>query len=193
MNDDINVLCCSILKNEVREVFNKNFKDLNVNYLDSMLHMTPSELHKLIDLELNDYCKKTLLIYGDCTPSMHNYLLDKPNIVRLDALNCCEMILGKRDYQAIRKRGCFALLPEWTKRWKEVFVKELGFEDKYLAESFIQDYGEGFIYLDTGLDSNYSSELAEIEEYFNSKVVIKKVSLDNLTEIIEVALNKLRV
>jgi hypothetical protein len=193
MTTENNIICisCSIFKNELKALSQSGKLKYPVKYLDSLLHIRPtelkSELQAMVDEEL-DNGKKVILIYGDC----HSHMIDMeemPGVVRTSGVNCCHILLGK-DYRKLNKEEVFFLMPEWARRWRDVFQKELGLNDEN-AKSMMQDTRSRMVYLDTELTDIPEEKIKEFSEYCGLDCDIMKVSLDNLLESIENAAKKL--
>jgi hypothetical protein len=186
------VLCCSVLRREVETILKLDFPDLAVEYIDSMLHLHPVALQETYDSKLSVLSLPALVIIGDCGPSMHS-LEKRFDCVRTPSVNCCELLLGRKRYIEYRRKKIFILLPEWTRRWKDVFKKELGFSDGSLASSFMRENCSSIEYLDTGVDEVPNAILKEIEEFLNMQVIITNVGLDNMRAVIFNAVSQLKV
>ena len=137
-----NPICfaCSIFKSEVEEILKRGDFDMKCKYFSSMLHMAPDVLDTKIESALKNHMKenkKIVLLYGDCCPNMTNFQKNI-NVSRTQGINCIEILLGETEYKKLRKEGTFFLMPEWARRWKEVFYYELKLEGK-IATEFMQE------------------------------------------------------
>lgn len=178
----LTVVCCSVLRREMERVLAEELPGAEAVFLDSMLHMHPEELRRAIDTVLAARAgRHVLLVYGDCHARMAE-TSRRPRCARTAAVNCGELLLGRKRYREFRNGRTFLFLPEWTQRWREVFVRELGFTDRSLAREFMQDNQRRLAYLDTGLIPLPTLALAEIEEYFGMPVEIVAVTLVNLRQ-----------
>lgn len=148
-------------------------------FLDSMLHMHPTLLQETVEQTLTQEILPTLIIYGDCGPTMHD--IDKRFVcARTSSLNCGDLLLGHARYQKLQSGLAFLFLPEWTERWREVFQIELGFSNPELARIFMHDTRKSLVYVDTGLIPVPRSTLREIEDYFAMPVEIQSATLGPL-------------
>ena len=178
----LTVVCCSVLRREMGRILEEELPDVEAVFPDSMLHMHPEELRRTIDAVLNARAdRRILLVYGDCHARMSE-TCRRPQCARTAAVNCGEMLLGRRRYREFRNSKTFLFLPEWTQRWREVFVQELGFTDRLLAREFMQENQRRLVYLDTGLIPVPEQILAEITEYFGMPVEIVAVPLVHLRQ-----------
>ncbi len=187
----LTVICCSVLRREIVEILNQDYPYAESIFLSSMLHMRPEMLRKAIDDVLPaGPDRPCLLVYGDCHPHIRE-TCRPPHCARTNARNCGELLLGRDLYRAFRNEKAFLFLPEWTRRWREVFQKELGFRDRSLAREFMQENQSRLVYLDTGLIPAPEKTLAEIAEYFSMSVDIVSISLDRLRETVLAAVKTL--
>lgn len=178
----LTLVCCSVLRREMERILEEELPDAQAVFLDSMLHMHPEELCRTIDAVLAARIdRRILLVYGDCHARMAE-TGRRPQCARTGAVNCGELLLGQQRYREFRNGKTFLFLPEWTQRWREVFVQELGFADRSLAREFMQDNQRRLVYLDTGLIPVPTRTLAEIEEYFGMPVEIVAVTLVHLRQ-----------
>ncbi|MFC1568982.1 PAS domain S-box protein [bacterium] len=187
----IHCLACSIFKDVFEQLRSEEQMDLSVEYIPSMLHMRPKELDKLLDEKLSsssESADEVLLLFGDCHPHMQEQL-KQYHAHRLGGINCAQILLGRDTYQTLRKEGAFFLLPEWTKRWKEVFQKELGL-DEAVAKELMKEMHTQLIYLDFGKTRVPRKILKEISEYTGLPVIVKKVDQDVFRTIFNETLNK---
>ncbi len=186
------VLCCSVLRREMEEVLKRDYPDARPVFLDSMLHMHPERLHRVMEEALAGLSGHAgLLVYGDCHPYMKD-LEKRPLLWRTDGINCADLLLGRELYKRYQKEGAFLFLPEWTKRWREIFQQELGFTDSSLARDFMQENRKNLIYLDTGLLPVPERTLREIAEHFEMPVRVLRVSLDQLRSTVRSAVKQLQ-
>lgn len=189
----LTVVCCSVLRREMGRVLAEGLPGAEAVFLDSMLHMHPEKLRRAIDAVLAARTdRRILLVYGDCHARMAE-TSRRPRCARTAAVNCGELLLGRVRYREFRNGRTFLFLPEWTQRWREVFVRELGFTDRSLAREFMQDNQGRLAYLDTGLIPVPEPVLAEIADYFGMPVEIVAVTLVNLRQTVVEAARRLEV
>lgn len=180
MQSNVIIIACSIFKYELEYLKSQNKIDVPVVYLNSMLHMYPKKLEKLLDAKLKEYSHyKIILLYGDCHARMVDYD-STPNIARSQGINCCEILLGTNKYRDLRKEGAFILLPEWSVRWKEAFVEYMGFKNSKDSSLFMNDMHKKLVYVDTGYQGINQQMLTEISEYFSLPLEIYKTSISEL-------------
>jgi len=183
------VICCSVLRAEVESLCQTHWPDQRLRFLPSMMHMHPerlaSSLRSVLDGELVGG-RGVVLIYGDCCPLMTT-LEAMPGVVRTRAKNCCGLLLGSVEYRRLSHERVFFLIPEWARRWKQIFSKELGLNHDN-ATSLMQDMHTRLMYLDTGLAPVPEAALKECSEYCGLPYEVRPVSLELLHSAIEEAL-----
>lgn len=174
-------LACSILRREIEALQASLGSKLEVRYLGSMLHMTPELLDRQLAAILaaeRATGRAVVLAYGDCCPRMLDYQ-DAPGTARTEGINCCELILGRDRYHALRKEGVFFLMPEWALRWRHIFEEELGLTPAN-ARNLMGEMHRRLVYLDTGLVPVPTEALEQAAEYTGLPWSVLPVDLEPL-------------
>ncbi len=185
------IICCSVLQAEVESLCKAHWPDHKLIFLPSMMHMHPERLALSLESVLTAELKQVhgvVLVYGDCCARM-TALEALPGVVRTKRKNCCELLLGPREYRRLSHEGVFFLIPEWARRWKEIFTEELGL-NRDNATSLMREMHRKLMYLDTGLTPVPDKELHECAEYCGLPCEVLEVSLGYLQSAIEEALFK---
>ncbi len=191
MNRSLVVLCCSVLRRELEVVLQHGCPQADLIFIDSMLHMHPQKLYQTMEAILSRKANSAcLIVYGDCHAYMQQ-IERQPQRVRTHGANCAELLLGQEAYKKYRNAKAFLFLPEWTRRWREVFQQELGFSDPSLAKEFMQENRNSLVYLDTGVASVPRQELQEITAFFEMPVSIVTIPLVHLQRSVESAMERL--
>lgn len=169
-------------------------------FLDAGLHAVYAELEKAVTAALEKHAKNApngvVVVYGDmCHPRIKKIVKQYSNVVKVDALNCIDCLLGghKQLLALDPKCGHFYLSPGWmpsnlkkNKYFKEIF--DWNIED--IKEQF--EHLNGLIIIDS-LD-NLDELQKDIEEFsVNSGLevkTVKHVGLDGLKAVIEEATKK---
>jgi hypothetical protein len=174
-------IACSIFRRELEQFQAEGRTALSMRYLDSMLHMQPERLQERVQALLAEHLARggdVVLVYGDCCPRMLDYQ-QLPGVARTAGINCCEILLGRERYRALRREGAFFLMPEWALDWRRAFHDALG-PRKETARMLMRDMHTRLVYLDTGLVPAPERELEEIAEYTGLPVERMAVTLDAL-------------
>ncbi len=183
------LICCSVLQAEVQSLCSSHWPGLKQLFLPSMLHMHPdrlaSALGSVMDAELKGG-HQAVLVYGDCCPEM-SALESKPGVVRTRCFNCYDLLLGHDEYRRLSGEGVFFLIPEWTRRWEEVFSNGLGINGDNAA-SLMRELHRKLMYLDTGLAPAPEKELRKCAEYCGLPYEVRQVPLSFLRAAIDEAL-----
>jgi len=188
-DDPIVAIACSVLRLELETLREQGLINFPIRFLDSRLHMDPEELHaqmaRSIQEERRRGCR-VLLIYGDCHAHMVDLAADRC-VVRVGAINCGEMLLGKQRYKALLKSGAFLLSPEWTCRWRDVLLRFPGLDSDSAGE-MIREMHSRFVYLNTLTCPVPHEALKQCADFFLLPYEIEEVSLDLLLAVIQEAL-----
>jgi hypothetical protein len=185
MQQNLVIIACSIFRYELEQMVKGGKIKVPIVYLSSMLHMQPEKLQTLLDAKIEEYKNfRIILIYGDCHARMVDYE-EQTNIVRTPGINCCEIILGKSKYRKIRNDGAFILLPEWSERWKEVFLASMGFKTSEAVKSFMAEMHKKIVYVDTGLVEKSNPLLNEISDFLGLPLEIYPSTTVELETVIQ--------
>lgn len=186
------MICCSVFRAEVESLWQTHWPNLALRFQDSMLHMKPErlalQLDSLVEEELNQG-HRVVLVYGDCCARMAA-LEARLGVVRTRGQNCCELLLGHDEYRGLSHEGAFFLLPEWTRRWQDVFATELGLSHENAA-SLMRDMHRRLVYLDTGVVPVPDDALRACAEYCGLPWEVRPASLDTLRATVQEALLRL--
>lgn len=173
-------ICCGVLEKEIRRIFADEELDIELLVLSSDFHMKPAKLSGVMgDVLRSIDTKPVLAVYGDCHPEIKKMQTDG-DILKLKGVNCVELLLGSELYHKYRKGGTFFFLPEWTLRWKDLFIDQLGFDDQKTAGDFFNDMHSRFIYIDTGIIPVPQKTLDEISHYLSISIEVIHINLDQL-------------
>jgi hypothetical protein len=179
-------VACSIFKYELAALQRAGQLRVPVRYLNSMLHIYPTQLRQALDKVIAAERQREqplALIYGEC----HAYLQDAlvPGVVeRVQGLNCIEILLGRETYRGLRRAGVFFLLPEWARRWQEIFQVQLGLNQEN-ARTFMQEMHTQFLYLDTGITPIPYACLHAMVAYTGLPLVIQSITLIHLAHALQ--------
>lgn len=184
MQQNLVIIACSIFRYELEHLVNEGKIKIPIVYLNSILHMHPKQLQILLDAKIEEYKNfRIILMYGDCHAQMLDYEKNT-NIVRTPGINCCEILLGKQNYRSVRKEGAFIILPEWSERWKEVFVDSMGFKTSKAIKPFMAEMHKKVVYVDTGIVEKDNPLLNEISDYLGLPLEVYSSSIDELEKVI---------
>ncbi len=157
-----------------------------------MLHMVPEELARkltcAVDAELHAG-RRVIVVYGDCHASMPE-MVNRPNVVRTNGINCCELLLGSQRYRKLRAEGAFFMMNDWAMRWQEVFTERLGLSETN-ATDLMREMHAKLIYIDTGVTLLPRAELEAMSAYCGLEWEVLTVSLEPLLETITDAVGRL--
>lgn len=182
------LVCCSVFRAEMEALARARWPGVELHFESSMLHMRPVKLQRRLDADVDRELPRhpVGLVYGDCCAGM-TAIAARPGVARVDGLNCPEMLLGREEYRRLSHEGAFFMLPEWTLRWREVFRRELGLDER-TAPELMGDMHRKLVYLDTGVAPIPVDELRACSAYTGLPFEIVRVELDRLAASVESAL-----
>lgn len=181
MNGSVTYLSCSVVGAELHRLHRQGRIDGPVHVIDSRLHKVPDQLATRLDDQMHRLLedgRKVVLVLGECTLSLGRGPLPE-GVVRVDAINCVDMLVGRPERRRLLHDGAFFLLPEWTRRWREILTRLLELDDAATRELF-RDQHRYFVYLDTGIVPVPEAALAECSDHFDLPVSVEPVTLDHL-------------
>lgn len=93
------LICCGILREEVERIIGSGSLDVEPLFLDAGLHADFGELEegltKAIEEQSRGGSRGVVVIYGDyCHPKMKEIVGRYPNVVKVEAANCIDCLLG---------------------------------------------------------------------------------------------------
>ena len=196
------LICCGIFRREIEKLLIEKKLEVKTYFLDASLHVVYVELEKEIIASLEktkDLSQRGIVvIYGDmCHPRIKKIVKQYSNVVKVDALNCIDCLLGghKKLLEEDPKCSHFYLSPGWmpsnlkkNKHFKEIFDWNLN----GIKEQF--EHLTGLIILDS-LDNldYYKRDIEEFSYHTGLQVKsIKTVGVNGLKAVIDEAINKLQ-
>lgn len=187
------VLGCGVFKAEILALKEQHWPDIDLRFLNSMLHMAPDKLGRCLDglvKKEGSLEHKILLIYGDCCSQMGT-ITKNPDVVRVRGNNCCDLLLGRQMYRRLSHEGAFFLFPEWASRWRHIFRVELGLNEANGA-SLMKDMHKKLVYLNTGVLPVPVDDLEACAQYCQLPWEVLEVSLESLRTCIQTGLDQLK-
>lgn len=189
-----NLVCiaCAIFRDQLDVLDMTDYPGFELRALPSMLHMDPDQLDQSLGTAIQrerEQNHRVLLLYGDCHPHMHEQA-HLPGVIRVDGINCPEILLGKARYRSLREAGAFFLLPDWAVRWRDLFETELGLNAE-TAKVFMRDMHTKLVYLDPANVPVPKDLLEEISRWVGLPWETLPVNADVLRTAIGIALKKL--
>lgn len=183
------IVGCAVLRAEVEALCRAHWPAHERTFLPSMMHMVPERLACCLESLLHEKLSQgrgVVLIYGDCCARM-SALESMPGVARTRGKNCCELLVGRREYRRLSREGAFFLIPEWARRWRELFARQLGLSREN-ATSLMRELHRKLTYLDTGLAPVPEGALRACAEYCALPYEIRPTALEPLRLSIDEAL-----
>lgn len=178
-------ISCGVLREEIEQLNQRGDIQGRLEFLDSMLHVSPERLEGRLSAEIDrqgDSDEQIILVYGECCAGMVE-LERRPNVTRVDAANCAELLFGRARYRELIMEGAFVFLPEWTGRWRSVFEEELGLPADVARDLMTEDR-KVLVYADTGLGPVPTSDLDACAVHLGLPWRVELVGLSHMAEVL---------
>ncbi|MGM0509314.1 MAG: DUF1638 domain-containing protein, partial [Fusobacteriota bacterium] len=179
------VISCGIFKKEIEHIIKSEDLEADFIFQDSKLHMEPGELERRIREKSDKYKnRKKILLYGACSPDIDK-LSKERGFKKVNGINCIEIFLGNKRYKDLHNReNAFFILPEWLKRWKELFKTQLKSKGN-LAKHSMRDFNDKIIYIDTGVYPGLKNEIEKFANYCELPYEIIKIDLEEFKKAVK--------
>ncbi|MCP8308560.1 MAG: DUF1638 domain-containing protein [archaeon] len=195
------LISCGILKGEIEKLIEHGSLHVEPHFLDAGLHTDYYELEKELTRaiqESKDKSRGIIIVYGDlCHPNMEGIIGKYGKVVKVDALNCIDCLLGGhgRLLEIDPNHDCFYLSLGWMPsnlRLNARFSRLFGRSTEEVRKQFSRL--KGIILLDSlGNLSEFKDEIEEFSYHTGLLVLDKKaIGLDGLKDVILEAIKKLK-
>lgn len=196
------LISCGIVQKEIEKLIEQQKLEVEPTFLDAGLHVVYKELEKELETVLKKNIKNAdkgiVVLYGDmCHPRIKKIINKYKNVVKVDALNCIDCLLGGHQnlLKVDSKCSHFYLSPGWmpsnmkkSPHFREIFNWEIdGIEEQF-------EHLDGLIIINS-LDNieEYNDDIEEFSHNTGLKVKeIKNVGLNGLRNVIDEAIKKIR-
>jgi hypothetical protein len=192
------LITCGIFRQELEQIVKDANLSVDIEYLDPGLHNDPKCLENALTMAINDRKSKhqnnIVIIYGDVCLGFQNEmnaLTDNYGLVKVDALNCIDCLLGGKGklLEIDPKHEYFFLNPAWIEL-------EFGNRDKTKdLEAAKMEFSvlTGLFLLDTLGDlDDYAKDIEEIREYTGLPVIERKnIGTEGIRELVLESIERL--
>jgi len=197
------LICCGILKKEIEKLIEDSQLPVEPFFLEAGLHVNPDELEEQLTQAIEECSKDSsrgiIVVYGDlCHLQMKEIIGKYDNVVKVDALNCIDCLLGGHGKlsEVDPNYDYFYLSPGWmpsnlkaNPRFSPIFY---GPSPEEIKQQFSKI--KGILLFDSLEDLDESKN--EIEEFSNHTglpILGKKLAgLDRLKDFILETINRLK-
>ncbi|TGU70328.1 DUF1638 domain-containing protein [Geomonas terrae] len=172
-------LACGVLREELTRLRHDGGIGGKLTFLDSLLHMNPPLLESTLSEELRrrrEEGDRIVLVYGDCCAGMLD-LARESGAGRVNAINCAQLLLGRKRYRELMREEAFLVLPEWAERWEEVMADALG-PDPATARELLGEHRSVLVYLDTGIVPVPERQMEAFSAYSGLPWRVERVRLE---------------
>lgn len=194
------LLCCNVLEGEIQKLVEEASLNVETFYLDMALHMDygllESSLRQAVKKNLLQYNKNVVAVYGDLCIGPGNEmreLMDRYDIIKIDALNCIDCLLGGKGklLEIDPNQECLFLSPSWIRYFDR--FKKLAYQEEY-REAFKKMFTgiKGIILLDSLGDlDKYEEQIDEFRNLSGLHILKRmEIGLDGLRQNIMEALGR---
>ena len=186
-NESIQLIGCGVLRREVAWLVAKNRWCVEMEFLDSALHIDFDRLGETLSSAVARHTGKvTVVVYGACHPEMAKFLGNN-GTYRLPGQNCVEMLLGEPAFTEELAQGAFFLLEDWALRWEEIITKTFGTNWDIVRDIFQGDR-KYLLCLRTPCAGDFQAAAEEAGRTVGLPVRWRDVSLDRLETVLSDAL-----
>jgi len=192
------LICCGILKKEI-----ENQLPVEPVFLEAGLHVDYDELEEHLTQAIEECSKDSsrgiIVVYGDlCHPRMKEIIGKHDNVVKVDALNCIDCLLGGhgklRDIDPNLEH--FYLSPGWMPSQLKVNPRFNPIFYSWSPEDIKKQFSKlkGIMLFDSLEDlDEFKDEIEEFSNYIGLPILGKKLAgLDRLKEFILETINRLK-
>ncbi len=189
------LICCGILQKEIEKLVDDGQLPVEPFFLEAGLHVNYDELEekltKAIEKCSKDSSTGVIVVYGDwCHPRMKEIIGKYDNVIKVDALNCIDCLLGghRKLSEIDPNNEYFYLSPGWmpsnlkaNPRFSPIFY---GTSSEEIRKQFSQL--KGIMLFDSLGDlDEFKNEIEEFSNYTGLPILGKKVvGLGRLEELI---------
>ena len=189
------LISCGILRKEIEHLLEKGDIDAEVHFLSEKLHMDYNLLDRGLNGALNKHQKQSpqgvIVVYGDVCLGFNGEmkaLMDQYDVVKVDALNCIDCLLGGKgkllemdpDHKYLFLNPAFIQFGEDIRKKTKEITREM--------------YGmlDGIVLLDAMGDLNdYQPRIDEMADYTGLPILERKdIGLEGLKNILLEALDQ---
>lgn len=196
IEEKVCLISCGILKTEIEKLVKDGSLDVDIHFLNEKFHNDYNLLGKALEGAIKKRLKDNpggfIVVYGDVCLGFNNEmkaLMDKYDVVKVDALNCIDCLLGG-------KGKLLEIDPEHVYYFlNSAFIK---FSERLKGsrkEETIKMFSmlKGIILLDSLGDlDDYKEKIEEICDYTGLKILDRKdVGVESLKEVIFQAIKRL--
>ena len=191
------VISCGILRKEIEQLLEKGDIDAQVHFLSEKLHADYNHLERGLNGALKNYQKQSpqgvIVVYGDLCLGFNGEmkaLIDRYDVVKVDALNCIDCILGGKGrlLEIDPDHKYLFLNPAWSQ-----FITKIMRETKEMTREMFSML-DGIVLLDAIGDlDEHRAKIDEIADYTGLPILERKnIGLEGLKNILLEALDRNR-
>ena len=189
------VISCGILRKEIEQLLEKGNIDVKVHFLSETLHTDYNRLDRALNGAVNKHRKQSpegvIVVYGDVCLGFNGEmkkLIDKYEVVKVDALNCIDCLLGGKGklLKMDPDHKYLFLNPAFIQ-----FVEKIKGKTKEMTREMFSML-DGIVLLDAMGDlDGYRSKIDEIADHTGLPILERKnIGLEGLKTVLLEALDR---
>jgi signal transduction histidine kinase len=178
MNSQLKIFICEHFKEETLGVFSTgNFEQIVPVFIPSRCVRPISTKNQLTSIpDLNIVTIEEKLLFGcACMNNADREFLHHQKIRNIPLVNCFHMFAPKEIIDQLISEGAYLMTPGWLSNWRK-WIELWG--GKIQAKQILSESVSKLVLLDTGIDPNSKSNLADLSEALSCKSETIKVGLD---------------
>lgn len=173
---------CSILEVEIKAIMQELQIDNQIEYIDAALHVDLDLFEKALYDKIRpiadtNAAQLLVLIGTRCHPNLPA-IVDKYQGKVVNSSNCIELLLGETMAKLDSEAKTFYLTIGWLKRWRDIFIKGLGWDSIDARINF--GMYDRIIVIDTGLIGISEEEILDFFDYCQVPIETYTTTLDHL-------------
>lgn len=178
---------CSMIENEIKQVLQEMGLHNKTLFIDAALHVNLERLEKAVREKLNETSsigKPIILVGNKCHPDM-DMIAKEYDCQIVTRGNCIELLLGDKMKELDKEAKIFYITSGWLEKWKEIFIKGLGWDEIDARQNF--GFYDKILLLDLGTPID-DMDMLEFFEFTQVPIELYPISLDNLKKEITILL-----
>lgn len=189
MNEPGTLVCCGILKKEIRFLAERNGWQQRLSFLPSGLHTDFAKLQHSLEACLKKASgEKTATFFGACHPCM-DQILETHQAVRTPGQNCVDIYLGHEMFCRELEQGAFFLFEDWALHWVEI-VGAVMPGDPEIMRNIFRSAHRYLLAIRTPCSTDFSAEAEAVSRMTSLELRWVDVGLQHLEETLMATLNQ---
>ena len=184
------LLGCGILRDEVNRIAERNGWPLERRWLNPALHGEPVRLGRSLSLALTSHPGRDVIVfYGCCHPRIEN-ILREAGTFRTDGQNCISMLIGQEAFEREIRAGAYFLLEPWARDWVPILKRSFGTDDLALIREIFRSDRRYLLALRTPCSGEWTAAAEAAASFVDLPLRWLDVNLDHLEGVLRTAIER---